>query len=156
MLRLSDVDDEHGHGAEQHGAIYFKDVGIVRCSGHIRWESHDHHRLLALTSTETREPDVQHTHAGYTIGLFCTVAKISAQIRFVALADNENLYSGSTIKIWFVINFVHVCRKIGLWASLNNFRSFHGSYSSEYLVTDLEPKPTKAGMIFSASRGFIE
>ena len=36
-------DDHHDLGIEQHGSISFRDVGIVRCSGLIRWDSYESH-----------------------------------------------------------------------------------------------------------------
>ena len=56
-LRPFDFNDHHGFDIEQHGSISFKDVGIVRCAGSIRWEayeSHDKHELSTESSKHRR------------------------------------------------------------------------------------------------------
>ena len=42
-LRPFSSGDHHGLDVEQHGSISFKDVGIVRCAGSIRWEAYESH-----------------------------------------------------------------------------------------------------------------
>lgn len=41
-VRPFDNDEQHEPDAEQHGSISFKDVGIVRCEGSVRWETYDY------------------------------------------------------------------------------------------------------------------
>lgn len=56
-LRPFDFNDHHGFDIEQHGSISFKDVGIVRCTGSIRWEayeSNDKHELSTKHSKRRR------------------------------------------------------------------------------------------------------
>ena len=41
-LRPFDIDSHHGSDLEQHGSLSFKDVGMVRCAGYVRWETYDY------------------------------------------------------------------------------------------------------------------
>ena len=52
--RPFDIDDVNQPDAEQHGSLTFKDVGTVRCSGSIRWETYDFHWRGATTTRAMR------------------------------------------------------------------------------------------------------